>query len=73
MPCLYCERVQDDPARGQSPWAVGVKGEEQVLVCPDCQKDHDLGVDLRACPSCSSLRLRRQLGMTVCRACGWTS
>ena len=73
MPCLYCGRIQDDPARGASPWAVGVRAGEQVLVCPDCQQAHDLGAELDACGRCGSVRLRRQLGMTVCRACGWQS
>ena len=72
MPCAYCQRVQEDPARGASPWTVGVRADEQVLVCPECQRATDLGAELDACPTCGSVKQRRQLGMTVCRECGAT-
>ena len=41
MPCLLCGARQTDPVRGASPWKRGVKGGEQVLVCPDCQTHGD--------------------------------
>lgn len=71
MPCVKCGRVQDDPPKGASPWARAVIGDEQVLVCPDCQSTHPEVLEraLR-CPRCGSTRLQIQLGFRVCRQCG---
>ncbi|HWC14275.1 MAG TPA: hypothetical protein VG929_06740 [Actinomycetota bacterium] len=71
MPCYRCGRVQTDPVKGASPWAVAVRQREQVLVCPDCQQEHPSWVDeLDRCPRCDSTRLRIQVGLVVCRQCG---
>jgi Zn finger protein HypA/HybF involved in hydrogenase expression len=71
MPCYRCARVQTDPVKGASPWAVGVKQRQQILVCPDCQVDFpDWSNELDTCPACGSTRLRLMLGSVVCRACG---
>lgn len=42
----------------------------QVLVCPQCQVDHDWTADLDQCPACGSTRLARSLGDTRCLSCG---
>ncbi|WP_067180223.1 hypothetical protein [Microtetraspora niveoalba] len=68
MPCFRCGARQTDPARGASPWKRGVRHETQVLICPDCQKAHDL--DLDACVSCGSTALICRLGEVECRSCG---
>jgi uncharacterized C2H2 Zn-finger protein len=73
MPCVFCCAPEEDPARGPSRWAVGVRDGEQVLVCPVCQQGRDLGGDLEACPRCRSIRLSRRIGVTACRGCGWHS
>jgi len=70
MPCHRCGARQTDPVRGASPWRRGVRAGEQVLVCPDCQKDRDWTADLAHCASCGSARLVRALGNTQCKDCG---
>lgn len=70
MPCFRCGAVQTDPERGPSPWARGLSGDVQVLVCPDCQRDPQWSAHLRRCPACGSTRLSRVLGTTRCSACG---
>jgi hypothetical protein len=74
MGCYRCGARQVDPVRGASPWRRGVRLGEQVLVCPDCQRDRDWTAELDQCPGCGSTALVRRLGMTVCRGCGreWT-
>ena len=74
MPCYRCERVQTDPVKGASPWAVAVVGREQVLVCPDCQNEEPNWTDdLATCPACGSTRLKVMMGSIICRACGQDS
>lgn len=68
MPCYRCGARQTDPVRGASPWKRGVRAETQVLICPDCQREHDL--DLDACASCRSTALICRLGEVECRTCG---
>ncbi|GAA3693462.1 hypothetical protein GCM10022224_068730 [Nonomuraea antimicrobica] len=68
MPCYRCGARQTDPVRGASPWQRGVRNESQVLICPDCQRLHDL--DLDSCPTCGSTTLICRLGEVECRACG---
>ncbi len=46
--------------------------DEQVLICPDCQRGHDWVADLDTCESCGSTMLVRALGETHCRVCSWT-
>jgi Zn finger protein HypA/HybF involved in hydrogenase expression len=71
MPCYLCGRVQTDPVKGASPWAVGVREREQVLICPVCrEEDPSWSEALDSCPTCGSTRLRMMLGSAVCRACG---
>jgi uncharacterized Zn finger protein (UPF0148 family) len=41
-----------------------------VLICPDCQREHDWAADMDHCPSCGSTSLSRALGETTCKACG---
>jgi hypothetical protein len=72
MPCYRCGARQVDPVRGHSPWRRGVKGDEQVLVCPGCQASADWTADLDKCRQCSSLHLVRRLGEVECRDCGTT-
>ncbi|MET7330458.1 hypothetical protein [Nonomuraea sp. NPDC005650] len=68
MPCYRCGARQTDPVRGASPWQRGVRQETQVLICPDCQRLHDL--DLDSCATCGSLALICRLGEVECRSCG---
>ncbi|MBX6385614.1 MAG: hypothetical protein IRZ07_22005 [Microbispora sp.] len=68
MPCYRCGARQTDPVRGASPWKRAVRHERQVLVCPDCQRAHDL--DLDTCASCGSAALICRLGEIECRSCG---
>ena len=68
MPCYRCGARQTDPVRGASPWKRAVRQEAQVLVCPDCQRVHDL--DLDTCASCGSIALICRLGEIECRSCG---
>jgi hypothetical protein len=72
MPCYRCGTRQTDPGKGPSPWKRGVIADEQVLVCPDCQRTHDWVADLDQCESCGSTMLLRALGETRCRQCSWT-
>ncbi|HEX2030963.1 MAG TPA: hypothetical protein VHL78_06140 [Actinomycetota bacterium] len=69
--CLVCGRPTYDPDKRERPWARGVVGDRQVLVCPACQRDRP-GWDraLRRCDRCASTRLSLTLGEVVCRACG---
>jgi hypothetical protein len=73
MPCYRCGTRQVDPAKGESPWARGVRGDGQVLVCPSCQDAVDWRADLDHCPVCSSVHLVRRLGEAECRDCGWVA
>ncbi|MEW9553200.1 hypothetical protein [Nonomuraea sp. NPDC050783] len=68
MPCYRCGARQTDPVRGASPWQRGVRHEAQVLICPDCQRLHDL--DLDSCGTCGSTALICRLGEVECRSCG---
>ncbi|MEV8632201.1 hypothetical protein AB0395_11160 [Streptosporangium sp. NPDC051023] len=68
MPCFSCGARQTDPVRGASPWKRGVRGETQVLICPDCQRTHDLELD--RCSSCGSVALICRLGEVECHSCG---
>ncbi|MFF0310436.1 hypothetical protein ACFYSC_23635 [Streptosporangium sp. NPDC004379] len=68
MPCFSCGARQTDPVRGASPWKRGVRRETQVLICPDCQRAHDL--DLDTCAACGSAALICRLGEVECRSCG---
>lgn len=70
MPCYRCRARQVDPARGPSPWKRGVRGDRQVLICPECQSGRDWTSDLDRCPGCGSVRLVRRLGDVECRDCG---
>jgi hypothetical protein len=70
MPCHRCGARQTDPVKGASPWRRGVRAGEQVLVCPDCQRDRDWTADLAHCSECGSARLVRMLGNTQCKDCG---
>ena len=69
VPCYRCAARQTDPVRGASPWRRGVRADEQVLVCPDCQENSLWLDDLDRCPVCGSTALFRRLGATVCRDC----
>ncbi|WP_248958926.1 hypothetical protein [Sphaerisporangium perillae] len=66
MPCYRCGVRQTDPVRGASPWRRGVRRETQVLICPACQREHDLD----HCRSCGSTMLICRLGEVECRTCG---
>jgi len=70
MPCYRCGTRQVDPDRGESPWRRGVRGDRQVLICPDCQVAFDWTSDLDRCAVCGSVRLVRRLGEAECRDCG---
>ena len=72
MPCYRCGTRQVDPARGHSPWRRGVKGDQQVLVCPGCQAGADWTAELDKCRQCGSVHLVRRLGEVECRDCGAT-
>ena len=69
VPCYRCGARQTDPVGGASPWRRGVRANEQVLVCPDCQQNSAWLDDLDRCPVCGSTALFRRLGATVCRDC----
>ena len=60
------------PPRGPSPWKRGVLGGEQVLVCPDCQRESGWQAGLDRCPECDGVRLSKALGVVRCSACGWS-
>jgi hypothetical protein len=69
--CHYCGTEATDPAKGPSRWARAVIADEQILVCPDCQKARPDWIDqTEACPQCGSRKLYKALGDKVCRACG---
>lgn len=70
MPCYRCGSRQVDPDRGESQWRRGVRGDRQVLICPECQSDFDWTADLDRCPVCGSIHLFRRLGEVECRDCG---
>src|SRR5436305_3386969 len=70
MPCYRCGARQSDPVRGPSPWKRGVREGAMVLVCPDCQREHDWAADMDHCPACGSISLTRALGETTCKSCG---
>jgi hypothetical protein len=70
MPCYRCGCRQVDPDRGESQWRRGVRGDRQVLICPDCQVSFDWTADLDRCPVCGSVHLFRRLGEVECRDCG---
>ncbi|OLE24412.1 MAG: hypothetical protein AUG49_13395 [Catenulispora sp. 13_1_20CM_3_70_7] len=70
MPCHRCGARQTDPVKGASPWRRGVRAEEQVLICPECQRGQDWTADLAHCSRCGSARLVRVLGSTQCKDCG---
>jgi hypothetical protein len=70
MACYCCGIRQVDPVRGHSPWQRGVRGNQQVLICPTCQGSHDWKTDLDQCGRCGSVRLVRRLGEAECRDCG---
>jgi hypothetical protein len=73
MACYGCGMRQVDPARGHSPWQRGVRGDQQVLICPTCQGMHDWKADLDQCGRCGSVRLVRRLGEVECRGCGFVA
>jgi hypothetical protein len=73
MACYRCGTRQVDPVRGHSPWQRGVRGNEQVLICPTCQGIHDWKTDLDPCGRCGSVRLVRRLGEAECRDCGYVA
>ena len=73
MACYRCGTRQVDPARGHSPWQRGVRGNQQVLICPTCQGIHDWKTDLDPCGRCGSVRLVRRLGEAECRDCGYVA
>jgi hypothetical protein len=70
MPCYRCGTRQVDPDRGESPWRRGVRGDRQVLICPDCQVAADWATELDRCQACGSIHLVRRLGEVECRDCG---
>ena len=73
--CLVCGRPTYDPDKRERPWARGVQGGRQVLVCPRCQQEKpDWPSSLDHCPECGSTRLSVMLGELSCRECGnvWT-
>jgi ribosomal protein L40E len=70
MPCYRCGTRQVDPVRGHSPWRRGVRGDQQVLVCPGCQANTDWAADMDKCAQCGSAHLVRRLGEVECRDCG---
>ncbi len=72
MPCYRCGARQVDPVRGHSPWRRGVKGDEQVLVCPGCQASANWTADMDKCRQCGGVHLVRRLGEVECRDCGMT-
>src|SRR5262245_3114248 len=73
MACYRCGTRQVDPVRGHSPWQRGVRGNQQVLICPTCQGIHDWQADLDPCGRCGSVRLVRRLGEAECRDCGYVA
>jgi hypothetical protein len=47
-----------------------VRGNRQVLICPDCQLAVDWTAELDRCQTCGSIHLVRRLGEVECRDCG---
>ncbi|WP_232327606.1 hypothetical protein [Herbidospora yilanensis] len=45
-----------------------MRSDVQVLICPGCQRAHDLELD--GCSSCGSTSLVCRLGEVECRSCG---
>lgn len=43
---------------------------EQVLVCPDCQRQPGWDADADRCSACGSTALAKALGHVRCRTCG---
>ena len=70
MPCYRCGARQVDPPRGPSLWKRGVRSDQQVLICPECQTTPDWSGELDHCGACGSPSLVRMLGATHCRGCG---
>ncbi|WP_076818682.1 hypothetical protein [Pseudofrankia asymbiotica] len=70
MPCYRCHIRQTDPARGASPWSRAVIGGDQVLICPDCQREPNWRQAFDNCAACGSTHLTKALGLVVCRDCG---
>ena len=69
--CRFCGRRTFDPDKKERPWARGVVGGRQVLVCPQCQDERPGWVDeLDRCEECGETRLSAMLERIVCRACG---
>jgi hypothetical protein len=69
--CFLCGRPTYDPGRRERPWARGVSGGRQVLVCPPCQGERpDWSERLDRCERCGSTRLSVLLGEVSCRECG---
>jgi hypothetical protein len=69
--CHLCRRPTYDPDKRERPWARGVSGGRQILVCPVCQRDRPTWAEtLDRCDACGSTRLSVMLGRVVCRACG---
>jgi uncharacterized Zn finger protein (UPF0148 family) len=48
-----------------------VRSGEQVLVCPECQRQPGWQSGLDRCPECDGVRLSKALGVVRCSACGW--
>jgi hypothetical protein len=72
VPCYRCRKVQTDPVKGASPWGVGVVAGDQILICPDCQREDPGWVDaLEHCPRCGSTRLSVKMGSLYCRQCNY--
>ncbi len=72
MACVRCGARQDDPARGPSLWKRGVLRGEQVLVCPQCQRQPEWQAGFDRCPECGGRRLSKALGVLRCSACSWS-
>jgi hypothetical protein len=69
--CWLCGRSTYDPSKRETPWARGVAGGRQVLVCPACQASVPGWMDrLDQCERCGGTRLSAMLGEVVCRSCG---
>lgn len=70
--CHLCGRPTYDPGKRERPWARGVSGGHQVLVCPACQAERpDWADGLDRCERCGSTRLSLLLGEVTCRECGY--
>jgi predicted amidophosphoribosyltransferase len=70
--CHFCGSLSTDPVKGPSPWARAVIANEQVLICPDCQRARPEWIEeADACPACGSKRLSKTLGDRVCRSCAY--